>query len=864
MKNYFKIINILIILYFINSSLFGIDSEFIFFTKENHNDTIFYKPEFIDSLTIGIALSGGGARGTAHLGFLKGMEEVGLPISQLTGSSIGSVLGALYIAGYTSEEILQIVQEYDWEQIYNNKADRTDIIVPQKKHSNSYFLTLRLSERGPFIPISLSSGQKLLEKLNYYLTPLSFHYYNDYGKMPIPFKIISTDLLKGEKVLLDRGSLGLNLLSSMSYPLIFSPVKIDEKLLIDGGIADNIPVDELDSNLTLKLASDVSAGLRGKNYLRAPWQIADQVTTIMMKYNLSRFKEADLVFQPPVKEYSSTDFKNLKLFFDKGYSTFQQRLMDVKRALKSKLHKNVNFVKINIKTLIIKENKKLIWQLDSTFYLNSLIKKLYKLKKKLPSTIKYIPSEKQLVLTYPSDNSPDFVKVWLDSSLIFFEKIINKINLFEVPSVLLEDPIKLYRTRLEKMGFICENQDLNQKGDTLLIRFKNIVVDDIEIDRKNLLTKNYIIKRELDFQPGDKITRDNLIKSYKNLYGLDLFNRIEIFLTKDRSNKNIVHIRLEEKPFTAMKLGVHADKNFKGEINLRFQHNNLLGHNFVANFDFLLGTKRRITELYFSSNRIWTSNFGLFMKWKTTWESRDLYQNHNNLGHFSYNLNEYHVGLGKYLEKLGYTSFSVFFRIEKGITFPTNMVQKSTYHEYGFRLESIVDKRNFIPIATSGSYSKFSMESYTIKSKQKIWNMNKATIALQSFFKISKYSILHPFFNGGIMENQAPFITWFGVTENLRKSGWNLYEYYGKAYSVAGLTLYQKIFPFFWGEKYFSFTFDAGKYWKDSEKGFNWDDFQLGARVGLTLSTIAGPITISYEINHHQKPFLWFSAGFRY
>jgi hypothetical protein len=175
-----------------------------------------------------------------------------------------------------------------------------------------------------------------------------------------------------------------------------------------------------------------------------------------------------------------------------------------------------------------------------------------------------------------------------------------------------------------------------------------------------------------------------------------------------------------------------------------------------------------------------------------------------------------------------------------------------------------VDKRDLFPIASRGIYSRIFMESSTLWKGKSETRYNKFEVDFRYFRKIWKYTTLNPFFSGGIMENQVPFLTWFTTTGTRRKLGWNIYEEYGKVYGLWGVSIYQKIFPFVWGEKYLRFSIDWGNFWHDSESGFNWNEIKTGIGVGFILSTIVGPIEFSYEMNENHQKFFWFSLGYNF
>ncbi|GAB4179848.1 MAG: BamA/TamA family outer membrane protein [Calditrichia bacterium] len=842
------------------------NSNYYYFTSDTTNkDTIFFQPVKINNLGVGLALSGGGARGIAHIGVLKGIEEYGLPISQISGSSIGAIVGAYYSAGYRPDEILSVFHQFDFGDMFVDRADRTNIIVPQKKENDRYFLGLRFNKDGPYIPNSLSSGQKLMELFNSTLLPFMYDSGNDYKQLSIPLKIIATDLLNGEKVVFQSGPLGQNLLAGMAYPLLFTPVKVKNRWLIDGGIVDNLPGDELDSNLDLKLGVDVTAGLRKVDQFSAPWQIADQVTTIMMKYNEKNKKYLDVVISPSVKQFSSTDFNKIDLFFEKGQSIFQIGIPQIEDIFKSRVSPDFRFIHLNISTAnFIFGNKDTIrLNIDSTIVLNKLVSGLDKIID-TTSPIKYSPQTRAMYIEMLKKPDFKYIITYLDSVQIAERKV--KWRDYFLSTYFTDSPtvLRYYKVEMGKKGIIVDTCLTKLSGDTLRIMFYSPRIDSVAISSPGKLNiKEYILLRELEPFINETISSETILQIQKNIYALDLFTHANVYLQK-KSGKNILYIGVVEKPNLFMKVGIHSNKNYKGEFSFLISHNNVLSHNLVFTMDGLIGTIRRYFRGEFNSNRVWYSEYGLGAGYENSWESKQVFFNDSLVGHFSHRLNEFSAHLETYLAKIGYTRLGLFWRNLRSAESLSNLNSKNDYNSFGFRLESIFDSRNEFPMPSAGTYIRWKMESFTMKNKSKEWNINKAELHFEAYKKLFKFSTVNPYFYGGILENQSPFAEWFSTSPGVRKTGWNIYEKFGKVYSVFGIQWIQKIFPFVWGEKYLLLRGDMGNFWINSEEHVNWHDFEKGFGVGILVSSVIGPIQISYEFSETKKPFFWFSLGYYY
>ncbi|MCK5077353.1 MAG: patatin-like phospholipase family protein, partial [Calditrichia bacterium] len=218
----------------------------ISFNKQKiSSDSIKFIPQVHSQIKIGLALSGGGTRGVAHITLLEELEKIGIPVHYISGTSIGALVGGLYSSGYTPKEIKEIFYSYDWKKLYLDKADRQNVIVPQKENMGNYLIRLGFDKDGPYIPTSLSYGQNILNYISVKTAASTFNYNHNYKELPVGLNIISTDLLSGDKIIFYSGNLGKNMLASMAFPLLFAPVEYDSLMLMDGGISSNIPVGEV-------------------------------------------------------------------------------------------------------------------------------------------------------------------------------------------------------------------------------------------------------------------------------------------------------------------------------------------------------------------------------------------------------------------------------------------------------------------------------------------------------------------------------------------------------------------------------------------------------------------------------------------
>lgn len=202
---------------------------------------------------VGLVLSGGGAKGAAHIGVLKYIEEAGIPIDYIAGTGMGSIVGGMYALGYSSDEILDIISSVDWNHLISNEVDRRKISFGRKVEKSSQVLTVPFSmntrqeelQSRSFrnsLPSGIVSGDNLINLFN----SLAVGYSDSlsYSELPTPFICIATNMFSGEADIMDGGEFTKSLRASMAIPVLFDPIKIGDTLYVDGGLTCNFPAEQ--------------------------------------------------------------------------------------------------------------------------------------------------------------------------------------------------------------------------------------------------------------------------------------------------------------------------------------------------------------------------------------------------------------------------------------------------------------------------------------------------------------------------------------------------------------------------------------------------------------------------------------------
>ncbi len=256
---------------------------------------------------VGLVLAGGGARGLAHIGVLRYLEEHHIKIAAVAGTSMGSIVGGLYASGLNAAEVERIARGLDWKYAFNDATPREQESFRRKEEDYDYLIPakLRFKDGKLGLPMGAIEGQHL----NLMLHEMVAHVarVTDFDKLPIPFRAVATDITTGEAVILGKGDLAIAMRASMSIPGVFSPIELDGKLLVDGGIVKNIPVDVVQGmGVDRLIVIDIGTPLADRDKLQNVLALVDQLTTIMTRKNseqqLSLMRPGDVLILPALDE----------------------------------------------------------------------------------------------------------------------------------------------------------------------------------------------------------------------------------------------------------------------------------------------------------------------------------------------------------------------------------------------------------------------------------------------------------------------------------------------------------------------------------------------------------------------------------
>ena len=281
---------------------------------------------------IGLVLSGGTARGLAHVGILKVLEEEKVPVEYVTGTSMGSIIGGFYSVGYTPDEIEKIASEMDWLALFNDSIERKGKGISRNLIEDRNTMVLPMENFVPKIPSGAVGGKSASEKLNELFFGVAE--VNDFKKFPKKFALVATDLNTGEGVMIDKGSIATAIRSSLSLPSVFNPVQAGEKLYVDGGVVRNLPVQDvkvLGADYTIGVNVGEGFSKRDPEKLNIAGVISDSMTIAGRQEVERQIRMLDLYMAPNLEKIESYDFGKVKEIIAAGEKVARDNIESIRK-----------------------------------------------------------------------------------------------------------------------------------------------------------------------------------------------------------------------------------------------------------------------------------------------------------------------------------------------------------------------------------------------------------------------------------------------------------------------------------------------------------------------------------------------------
>ncbi|WP_052184276.1 patatin-like phospholipase family protein [Psychroserpens sp. Hel_I_66] len=288
---------------------------------------------------IGLVLSGGGAKGFAHIGVLKVIDSLGIKVDYIAGTSMGAIIGSLYASGYSGKQLDSIFGSLDFDEVINDYVPRSAKTIYERNNTEKYAVVLPFNGFKLKLPSAISRGQNvfnLLSKLTLHVSEI-----RDFDKLPIPFFCVATNVETGNQVILDSGNLPQCVSASGAFPSLFQPVEIDGDLLIDGGVINNYPIDELKAKgMDIIIGVDVQDGLASREDMVSAPSVLLQINNFRtINDMILKSKKTDIYIKPDIKDFTVISFSEGKEIINNGQLAALERLEALDQLPKYKIQK---------------------------------------------------------------------------------------------------------------------------------------------------------------------------------------------------------------------------------------------------------------------------------------------------------------------------------------------------------------------------------------------------------------------------------------------------------------------------------------------------------------------------------------------
>jgi predicted acylesterase/phospholipase RssA/outer membrane translocation and assembly module TamA len=821
---------------------------------------------------VGIALSGGGARGFAHLGVLEELEKNGIQIDIVTGTSMGGIIGGLYATGMPPHQIEKVAREIDWSSFFSDAPGRGSLLLTRRTEIEGELLTVRFDHLTPQIPTALSSGQKLVNVLNSLTLTSTYFSQGDFANFDRKLGIVATDIVAGERVVFERGSLAEALRATMGVPLAFTPMEQGNRLLMDGGLLEPIPTRtarQLGADFVI--AVDATSDLLTIKEIVDPVDIANQTTTILSTEAKKRLlEEADFVITPALSDISATAFDKAEVTVARGREAAVQRMVELKDLLAHKTDscRTVIIDSVSFTDTIDHRSETVISAMNAirafagktvrTVQIDEALHRLFQTGEfaKVDDSLATGASSILVIRTTPF---PVIRKLTLDGNQVFDDSTLTRASGFSDSRV---NSISRLREVTENLIALYQyhGYDLAQvKGarlDTATMEL-TVVVDEGKIAgitvEGNEKTRWWVVSSYFPLSSGQFYSKFAAARGVQQIYSCGLYDNVNLRLD-ERSGGVWITINVKEKKFGYARIGGRYHEEFHPEVFLKFGHANLFGTGNEASAYAKFSERRKLYQLQLRADRI--------VRTMATYNLRFYYAN-DKIGLFadgeriSFRTDKrwgVRISVGQQLAREGL--FDITARWEQ-VRFQYEGEKSSTERRLGsLQFKAYYDTKDRFTLPTSGEAlaASFEIASDILATDE---NYRKLEGSAEGYYHLTRKLNLHPRVSVGWSQDGLPIYEKFYLGGSRAFYGYLNDQLVGDKYFLTNSEL--RLGPIY--SFYLSVRYDAGQVFG------RLDDVRVNRLrhafgVALILDTPMGPFSIGYGRAERRYGNLYLNLGF--
>ncbi|MCK5148193.1 patatin-like phospholipase family protein [bacterium] len=822
--------------------------------------------------TLGLALSGGGARGFAQIGVLQELERRAIQVDYISGTSIGAIIGGLYAVGYSATEIESLATNFKWDEIIRKMPQRHQLFMSQKDKSERHLIELHFNNFRFVLPSAYSNGQAFTSMLTTLIFQAPTTVYTDFRHLHVPFNAVATDLISGNMVVLKSGSLVDAMRASMAIPLLFTPIQYKNMQLVDGGLTNNLPCKEVRSmGADLVLAVDTSSPLHHADDLKAPWIIADQVTTIMMKTQVDRsHKEADWTILPKIDDITNLDFDKIHQLIQLGRESANEIIPAIEQKLFNPIflddYSNNQFT-INVQGLQnismqqfnalgrLTDNDNITWQNIHDALGRAVSTGWFK---DIETTVDTTTNTIIINIT----ENPVINKICFSGNEIISDSTLNSILAYPENPLLnskhlkpgLDKIIKNYRTQ----GYgLASFDSVYINGDTLKIDIFEGMIHSIDL-LGIYTTKPFVVFRETTLNKGKLFKSDLLKHSIDNIYSTGYFDEVRFQVSRNHAQRHLF-FNLKEKNHGILRLGLRYDSERQISGFFELAKDNLLGYGIQGTINALAGHRDLSLSSSFSSYRLYKSYLTFSLNMKSGRHRENYYKNQIFVGEYDKYEQITQISIGQQMGRLGTLSL----RLNASDISLQSIRSTMTPHEkmrfICLTIRSEVDTRDRRPFTKSGMHHYLEYEtSGRWAGSENGYTRLESLIEL--YHSTEKYWTLHHRLHWGTSDLTTPFYKQFKL------GGFQSYPalpenaLVGRRFLAMSAEIRCDLQWPKWLKPHLSFRGDLAGAWLRYE-AIKAEDFNRALTAMLGIETIFGPLYFSYSRSHKGNNRVFLSIG---